>query len=63
MDADLKKDVERLRSSNAAERAAAAERIAQRGPEAASAAIALVESAGDESEEAREWVVSALEGL
>lgn len=63
MDANLKTDVERLRSSDAAERTGAAERIAQRGTEAAGAAIVLVEAVRDESDEAREWVVAALEGL
>jgi HEAT repeat protein len=44
-------------------RAEAAEQLAQLGPDAQPAAIALVLACGDEAEEVRQWATSALEEL
>jgi HEAT repeat protein len=52
-----------LRQGAPAERAAAAERLAQLGAEAQAAAVALVAASAAEEESVREWSVSALEGL
>lgn len=54
---------EQLSSSDAEQRAAAAERLAQAGPSAAAAATLLVRACGDGDERVREWVVAALEDL
>ncbi len=50
-----------LASSDAARRAAAAERLALLAEGAAEAAVALAQAAGDEEEIVREWAVAALE--
>ena len=51
-----------LAGSDASKRQAAAEELAQLGEEAAPAALALVTTCGAD-DEAREWIVSALESL
>jgi hypothetical protein len=53
----------RLESTNADERAAAAEKLCQTGESAATAAIPLVRACGDADERVREWAVAALEDL
>lgn len=60
MDADLARIVQELSSENVVRRCAAAERLAQRGEEAAAACVALVRACGD-SDEVRDWAASALE--
>lgn len=52
-----------LSAPNAEQRAQAAEQLAQLGPDAQPAAVALVLACGDEAEEVRQWASSALEGL
>ncbi len=52
-----------LSAPDAAVRAQAAEQLAQLGPEARPAAVALVLASGDEEEEVREWAVGALEQM
>ena len=53
---------QKLRSQDAAERAAAAETLAQMGTDAAIAAVELVQACGDEPE-IRDWAVAALEDM
>jgi HEAT repeat protein len=55
-------ELQQLRSQNVEERAAAAEALSHLGEEAASAAVPLVESCGDEQSVAQ-WAVAALESL
>lgn len=55
--------IAQLASADPGERAAAAERLGQMGPEAAPAAVALVEACRDPHETVREWAVAALEEL
>ena len=55
--------VQALSAADPAERLAAAETLARRGPEAVEAASALVRACGDEDEQVRDWVVAALEEL
>lgn len=55
--------VARLQSTNADDRAAAAEKLGQSGGAAATAAIPLVRACGDADERVREWAVAALEDL
>ena len=53
----------RLQSTNADDRAAAAEKLCHMGESAATAAIPLVRACGDADERVREWAVAALEDL
>ena len=52
-----------LSAPDAATRAGAAEELAQLGPDAQPAAVALVLACGDEEEEVRQWATAALEQL
>jgi len=52
-----------LSASDANTRAQSAEQLAQIGPDAQPAAVALVLACGDEEEEVRQWATSALEGM
>lgn len=52
-----------LSAPDAAKRAEAAEELAQLGPDAQPAAVALVVACGDEEEEVRQWATAALEQL
>jgi HEAT repeat protein len=52
-----------LESTNADDRAAAAEKLCQMGESAATAVIPLVRACGDADERVREWAVGALEEL
>jgi HEAT repeat protein len=52
-----------LASTDAAERAAAAERLSQAGEDAAVAAVPLVRGCGDDDERVREAAVAALEDM
>ena len=61
MDASLSKAIAALTAPGPAVRCQAAEQLSRLGPDARSAAAALVQACGDESEEVREWAVAALE--
>jgi HEAT repeat protein len=52
-----------LSAPDASQRSQAAEQLAQLGPDAQPAAIALVLACGDKAEEVRQWASSALENL
>ena len=52
-----------LSASDVAARRAAAEKLAQMGPDAKAAAVPLVRCAGDDDEQVAEWAVGALEEL
>jgi len=52
-----------LSAPNRDKRAEAAEQLAQVGPDAQPAAVALTLACGDEAEEVRQWATSALEQL
>lgn len=60
---DCRRESEALGSADAAQRVAAAQRLAQAGEAAACAAVALVRGCGDAEAEVREWAVAALEDL
>lgn len=60
---DVSTWISRLDSTDAQERAAAAERLAQLGPDAAAAAVPLVEACRTDDDRLREWAVAALEEL
>ena len=53
---------QKLRSPNVLQREAAAESLSQMGPDAALAAVELVNACSDE-DSVRQWAVAALEGL
>jgi HEAT repeat protein len=55
--------IAQLASKDAAQQAAAAEALAQLGPDARPAAVALVRACATDDDSIREWVTSALEGL
>jgi HEAT repeat protein len=55
--------ISQLASNDASEQAEAAEALAQLGPDAQPAALALVRVCGCENDSVREWATSALEGL
>ena len=55
--------VARLQSTNAEDRALAAEKLAHAGEAAATAAIPLVRACGDADDRVREWAAAALEDL
>jgi HEAT repeats len=55
--------IAQLTGQDAAQKAAAAEAIAQLGPDARPAAVALVRACATDDDSTREWVTSALEGL
>lgn len=67
MDSDPTDDVAslaaKLQSTNADDRAAAAEKLCQMGESAATTVIPLVQACGDADERVREWAVAALEEL
>lgn len=63
MPASITSLIAALSSSDAASRADAAERLAQLGPKARSAAMALVLACGDDDETVRQWATDALEGI
>jgi len=63
MPSDFSRLLSRLSSSDADSRARAAEQLAQRGPGARPAAVALVLACGDEAEDVRQWAKAALEGM
>jgi len=52
-----------LASTDAAQRAKAAEQLSRAGEAAAPAAVSLVQACGDDNESIREWAVAALEDL
>lgn len=52
-----------LSAADPNKRAEAAEQLAQLGPDAQPAAVALVLACGDEAEEVRQWATAALEQL
>jgi HEAT repeat protein len=52
-----------LSASDANARAQAAEQLAQLGPDAQPATVALVLACGDEAEEVRQWATAALDGI
>lgn len=52
-----------LASTDAAQRAKAAEQLSRTGEAAAPAAVSLVQACGDDNESIREWAVAALEDL
>ena len=62
MPTDLVPLVKALSANDPSQRQSAAEKLAQLGEEARPAAVSLVEACGID-DEAREWVVAALEGL
>jgi HEAT repeat protein len=55
--------IAQLASKDSAQQAAAAEALAQLGPDARPAALALVRACVTDDDSIREWVTSALEGL
>ncbi len=63
MPADVSKCVEKLDSPNVVVKAEAAQRLAQMGCDAQSAAVPLVHAVGTTNESVREWVVVALESI
>jgi HEAT repeat protein len=63
MSTNLSSLIAALSSSDAASRADAAERLAQLGPKAKPAALALVLACGDDDETVRQWATDALEGM
>jgi HEAT repeat protein len=63
MATDIKGYISQLTSKDSAQQGAAAEALAQLGPDARPAAAALVRACGTEDDSNREWVTSALEGL
>lgn len=60
---DVKALAAQLTSSDAEQRVAAAERLAQAGTAAAAAAVPLVRACSDGDDRVREWTVAALEDL
>ncbi len=60
---DLQKTIDTLTTGSAEQRLAAAERLAQFGPEARPAALVLVDACADPEEQVRHWAASALEDL
>jgi HEAT repeat protein len=60
---DVQQAIVELACDDAAQRAAAAERLAQEAENARRAAISLVLAASDPDEVVREWAVAALESL
>lgn len=55
--------IAQLSSKDSTQQATAAEALAQLGPNARPAAVALVKACGSDDESVREWATSALEGL
>jgi HEAT repeat protein len=62
-DADVAALIERLASTDAKQRAEAAELLARAGEGAVTAAVPLVRACGDADERVREWAVAALEDM
>ena len=63
MQSDLSRLLSGLSAPDAHKRSQAAEQLAQLGPDAQPAAVALVLACGDEAEEVRQWATTALEGI
>ena len=60
---EIEKNCADLKSSNATERAAAAERLCIAGPAASVAAVELVQACSDPDESVQTWAAAALEDL
>ncbi len=63
MSAEVEALIQSLSSNDAEARQAAAERLAQLGPDAQAAAVPLVEACGSDDESLREFATAALEEL
>ena len=63
MKIEISRLISNLSASDDDTRAKAAEQIAQLGPDARPAAMALVLACGDEAEEVRQWAAAALEEI
>lgn len=63
MDSTVSQLARELAASEASVRRAAAEKLAQLGPDAAPAALALVRACGNELADVRDWAVAALEEI
>lgn len=63
MPIDLRELIDALRNRPIVERIEAARGLSQAGADAASAALPLLEAAGDDDEELRQWASAALEEL
>ena len=63
MPAKISSLIAALSNADVAQRAQAAEELAQLGSDARPAAVAMVLACGDEAEEVRQWATSALEEM